>query len=104
MTTDDIYVRLNNIVDKATESLIIISEEHEKQNTYFSNLIDDVKVKNNSLTDNYSALDTKITELGCQIKDIEGVLELLQKKQNTTELAITALQTKAKKRKWWKLL
>jgi septal ring factor EnvC (AmiA/AmiB activator) len=125
MTTEDMYARLNTILDKATESLIIISEEREKQNIHFSNLIEDVETKNNSITDkfnklkntyrkaemtiiedvtkirkevkdNYSALDTKITELEKQFKE-------LQQKQIETELLVNNLQLKNKKRKWWKL-
>ena len=125
MTTEDMYARLNTILDKATESLIIISEEREKQNIHFSNLIEDVETKNNSITDkfnklkntyrkaemtiiedvtkirkevkdNYSALDTKITELETQFKE-------LQQKQIETELLVNNLQLKNKKRKWWKL-
>jgi chromosome segregation ATPase len=132
MTTDDFYVRLNSILDKATESLTKISEEREKQNTHFSNLIEDLEAKNNSLTenftkfkntsrraemtviedltnfrkevkDNYSTLDTKITELGSQIKDIQKCMEELKKKQSETELTIGTLESKVKKRKWWKL-
>ena len=130
MSTDDIYVRLNTILDKATESLIIISEERDKQNTHFSNLIGEVEVKNNSLTDkfnklkntsrktetvviedvtkirkevndNYTILNSKITEISGQLKDIEEVIELIQRKQKESEMAITGLQ--AKKCKWWKL-
>jgi chromosome segregation ATPase len=132
MATDDIYVRLNNILDKATESLTQISQERDKQNAHFSNLIDEVKLKNNSLTDKFnklkntfrktetiiiedltkirkevkdssSILNSKITELSGQLKDIEGVIELIQRKQNTTEVRISSLESKTKKRKWWKL-
>jgi chromosome segregation ATPase len=130
MAADDVYVRLNNILDKATESLIVISEEREKQNTHFSNLIEELESKNNSITDkftkfkntsrraeimlmnditklrkevrdNYSTLDTKIEELDEQLTDIQKCLEGLKKKQSETEMAVSSL--KAKKRKWWKL-
>jgi hypothetical protein len=49
MATDDVYVRLNNILDKTTESLTQISEEREKQNAHFSNLIEEVELKNSNI-------------------------------------------------------
>jgi chromosome segregation ATPase len=130
MATDDVYVRLTNILDKTTESLTQISEEREKQNAHFSNLIEDLESKNNSITDkftkfkntsrraemmlmndvtklrrevkeNYTILNCKITELDGQLTDIQKCLEGLKKKQSETELAVSSL--KAKKRKWWKL-
>jgi hypothetical protein len=124
MTTEDVYVRLNSILDKVTESLASISEEREKQNTNFSNLIEEVESRNITITDklnklkntyrkseitlssditkirqDHSILNDRITELGDKITAIEGVLEVLQKKQKETD--VRALQ--AKKRKWWKL-
>ena len=130
--TEDMYARLNSILDKVTESLATISEEREKQNTHFSNLIEEVESKNSSLTDKFNkfknssrksemalsnditdlrqeikdnnlVLTNKITELGSQIKDIEGVLELIQRKQKESEVRISSLESKVKKRKWWKL-
>lgn len=130
MAADDVYVRLTNILDKTTESLTQISEEREKQNAHFSNLIEDLESKNNSITDkftkfkntsrraemaviedltkirkevkeNYTILNCKITELDVQITDIQKCLEGLKKKQKESELALSSLQ--AKKRKWWKL-
>ncbi len=124
MTTEDVYVRLNNILDKATESLASISEEREKQNTNFSNLIEEVESRNITITDklnklkntyrkseitlwsditkirqDHSILNDRITELGDKITAIEGVLELLQKKQKESDF----ISLQAKKRKWWKL-
>ncbi len=128
MATDDVYVRLNNILDKATESLTQISEERKKQNAHFSNLIEELESKNNSITDkfnkfkntsrraemmlmndvtklrrevkeNYTILNCKITELDEQLTDIQKCLEGLKKKQSEMEV----ISLKAKKRKWWKL-
>ena len=123
MATEDIYVRLNTILDKATESLTIISEEREKQNAHFSNLIEEVESKNNSITDKFTkfkntsrkaelALSNDITDIRQEIKnnhlalnnkftELEKQIKELQKKQIETELL--TLQLKNKKRKWWKL-
>lgn len=123
--SEDVYARLNSILDKATKSLASISEEREKQNTTFSNLIEDIELKNNTLTDKFNkfknssrraeiALSNDITELRQEIKnnnliltnkftELEKQIKELQKKQIETELLVNNLQLKNKKRKWWKL-
>lgn len=127
--TEDMYVRLNSILDKVTTSLSLISEEREKQNTTFSNLIEDVELKNNTLTDKFNKFKNssrriemtlssditklrqeiennhlyttnKTTELEKQIKGLQDSVVILQQKQTETEVLVKSL---AKKRKWWKL-
>lgn len=128
--TEDTYTRLNTILDKVTASLTSISEEREKQNTAFSNLIEDVESRNISITDKFNRLKNtyhkaelslfsditvirqeinsnhlyttnKTTELEKQIKGLQDSVAILQQKQTETELRINNIQLK--KRKWWKL-